>query len=84
MVSSIVPLGFFPDDVEIGRDKPHTVWPAPGVPFGLCFMGPAWSEFDLISFAYAYEQETKTRLTREAYTEAVPTTQLKDVWNSER
>ena len=61
-----VPLGFYPEDVKVGRAGPQTVWPAPGGPFGLCFIGTAWSEFDLIGFAYAYEQETKTRLARKA------------------
>ncbi|KAF8653648.1 hypothetical protein AX16_003800 [Volvariella volvacea WC 439] len=80
----IVPLGFYPDDVPIRPAGPQTVYPAPGVPFGLCFLGTAWSEFDLISFAYAYEQKTRTRLARKAYPAAIPRTQLRDVvagWN---
>jgi Asp-tRNA(Asn)/Glu-tRNA(Gln) amidotransferase A subunit family amidase len=38
-----------------------TVYPAPGVPFGLSFLGTAFSEFKLISYAFAYEQKTMTR-----------------------
>ncbi|KAF5384399.1 hypothetical protein D9615_003112 [Tricholomella constricta] len=74
-----VPLGFFSDNVTIGRAGPETVYPAPGVPFGLSFLGTAFSEFDLIGFAYAYEQETQTRLTRRAFEAAIPKTQLADV-----
>jgi amidase len=49
------------------------------MPFGLAFLGTAYSEPALIAFAYAYEQSTLTRLQRRAYEEAVPKTQLKDV-----
>jgi amidase len=79
-----VPLGFFPNDTEIQSAGPSTVWPAPGVPFGLSFVGTAWSEFELIGFAYAYEQKTKTRLQQRAYTEAIPRTQLADVISTDK
>ena len=55
------------------------MYPAPGVPFGLSFIGTAYSEFELVGFAYAYEQATGTRGKRRAYREAVPRTQLVDV-----
>ncbi|KAG6895777.1 hypothetical protein C0992_012652 [Termitomyces sp. T32_za158] len=74
-----VPLGFFSDNVTISRAGPETVYPAPGVPFGLSFLGTAFSEFDLIGFAYAYEQKTQTRLARKAFPAAIPTTQLSDI-----
>ncbi|CAE6442977.1 unnamed protein product [Rhizoctonia solani] len=76
-----VPLGFHPDNTTVVPSSagPNTVFPAPGVPFGLSFIGTAYSEPSLIGFAYAYEQRTHTRLKRRAYTEAIPTTQLKDV-----
>ncbi|PPQ74261.1 hypothetical protein CVT26_004453 [Gymnopilus dilepis] len=74
-----VPLGFYPDDVEIKSSGPLTVYPAPGVPIGLAFIGTAYSDFDLISFGYAYEQETRTRLARKAFPAAIPKTQLEDV-----
>lgn len=32
-----------------------------GLPFGLSFIGPAWSEAKLIKYAYAFEQATKVR-----------------------
>ncbi|KAJ7594152.1 amidase signature enzyme [Mycena floridula] len=74
-----VPLGFFPDNITIGKAGPITVYPAPGVPFGLSFLGTAFSETDLIGFAFAYEQKTLTRLKRKAFAAAIPSTQLKDV-----
>jgi hypothetical protein len=77
-----VPLGFFPDTTPIEQHSQHLPNPAPGLPFGLSFLGTAFSEFDLISFAYAYEQATLTRLKRKAYTDAIPQTQLRDVVES--
>ncbi|KAF8062472.1 amidase signature enzyme [Lyophyllum atratum] len=74
-----VPLGFFSANVTIGRAGPETVYPAPGVPFGLSFLGTAFSEYDLVGFAFAYEQRTQTRLARRAFDAAVPKTQLKDI-----
>jgi amidase len=74
-----VPLGFYPDNVTIQSAGPLTVYPAPGVPIGLSFLGTAFSEFDLIGFAFAYEQKTQTRLARKAFPAAIPTTQLKDI-----
>ncbi|EMD38861.1 hypothetical protein CERSUDRAFT_112583 [Gelatoporia subvermispora B] len=74
-----VPLGFYPDNVTVGLAGPETIYPAPGVPFGLSFLGTAFSEFDLIGFAFAYEQKTQTRLARRAFAEAIPKTQLIDV-----
>ena len=65
--------------MTIGLAGPETVYPAPGVPIGLSFLGTAWSEYALIGFAYAYEQHTLTRLARRAYEEAIPATQLADV-----
>ena len=32
-----------------------------GLPLGLSFMGPAWSEADLLAMAYAFEQATRAR-----------------------
>lgn len=55
------------------------MYPAPGVPIGLSFLGTAFSEFSLISFAFAYEQATHTRLARRAFPAAIPTTQLADI-----
>ncbi|KAJ7203382.1 amidase signature enzyme [Mycena pura] len=62
-----VPLGYFPDGVTIRPAGPATVYPAPGMPFGISFIGTAFSDFDLIGLGYAFEQATKTRLERRAY-----------------
>ncbi|KAF7371511.1 Amidase signature enzyme [Mycena venus] len=75
-----VPLGFFPENVMIGSAGPETVYPAPGVPFGLSFLGIAFSDFELIGLGFAYEQKTQTRLARKAFPAAIPKTQLKDVF----
>ncbi|KAG1872991.1 amidase signature domain-containing protein [Suillus subalutaceus] len=75
-----VPLGFQPDNIQVlpAPAAPlHTQ--APGLPFGIAFIGTAYSEFNLIGFAYAFEQATQVRLKRRAYAEAIPTTQIKDV-----
>jgi len=43
---------------------PHVTVPAgyvQGLPVGVSFIGPAWSESKLIQYAYAYEQATKVR-----------------------
>ncbi|KAH7910545.1 amidase signature domain-containing protein [Hygrophoropsis aurantiaca] len=74
-----VPLGFYPENVTIGSAGPVTFYPAPGMPIGLSFLGTAWSEYELVGYAYAYEQKTMTRLQRKAYVAAIPTTQLVDV-----
>ncbi|KAF8143819.1 amidase signature enzyme [Mycena galopus ATCC 62051] len=76
-----VPLGFLPNDTvpdtNGGADTPIST--APGLPFGLTFVGTAFSESKLLAFAYAYEQATQTRLNRTAYEAATPKTQLVDV-----
>ncbi|KAG2754320.1 amidase signature enzyme [Suillus brevipes Sb2] len=75
-----VPLGFQPDDVELLPAAPSSVYEqAPGLPFGIAFMGTAYSEFKLIGYAYAFEQATHVRLQRRAYDAAIPRTQLTDV-----
>ncbi|KZT28519.1 amidase signature enzyme [Neolentinus lepideus HHB14362 ss-1] len=74
-----VPLGFYPENTTTRSAGPNTVYPAPGVPFGLSFLGTAYSEYNLIGYAYAYEQKTMTRLARKAYPAAIPTTQLEDI-----
>ncbi|KJA17813.1 hypothetical protein HYPSUDRAFT_1003003 [Hypholoma sublateritium FD-334 SS-4] len=74
-----VPLGFFPENQTTKSAGPLTIYPAPGAPFGLSFLGTAFSEFDLIGFAFAYEQKTQTRLARKAFPAAIPQTQLTDI-----
>jgi amidase len=43
---------------------------ASGAPFGLIFVGPEWSEADLLAYAYAYERATRHR--RSPQLEAAP------------
>ncbi|KAF9069413.1 amidase signature enzyme [Rhodocollybia butyracea] len=75
-----VPLGFFPDDTPPAiLDGGTTIYPAPGMPFGVSFFASAWSEYNLIGMAYAFEQKTQTRMKRKAFAGAVPKTQLEDV-----
>ena len=73
-----VPLGFYPASEPVVRNMRGTlVETGPNVPFGLSFLGAAWSEADLIGYAYAYEQRTMTRNKVQPY--LVPTTELVDV-----
>ena len=73
-----VPLGFLPADTPLGPARP-TRSGGPNQPFGIAFVGTAFSEFSLISFAFAYEQATHNRLKQLAFPEAIPKTQLVDV-----
>jgi len=73
-----VPLGFYPANETVILNKRGTlVETGPNIPFGLSFLGAAWSEADLIGFAYAYEQRTMTRNKVQPY--IVPKTELVDV-----
>ncbi|KAH7928860.1 amidase signature enzyme [Leucogyrophana mollusca] len=77
---SFLPLGFHPDTLDPVPCPPApTHQQAPGMPFGIAFLGTAYSEEKLIGYAYAFEQATKARLLRSAYPAAIPKTQLKDV-----
>ncbi|THH27687.1 hypothetical protein EUX98_g6506 [Antrodiella citrinella] len=73
-----VPLGFQPASVALSPAEP-TRSMGPNMPFGISFMGTAFSEFQLISLAFAYEQATHNRLKQLAFAAAIPKTQLKDV-----
>ncbi|EGO26812.1 hypothetical protein SERLADRAFT_360869 [Serpula lacrymans var. lacrymans S7.9] len=75
-----VPLGFYPSNMVVVPSTPAPVFnKGPGVPFGLSFLGTAYTEFQLISYAYAYEQATHVRLKQLAYPAAIPKTQLVDI-----
>ncbi|EJF59884.1 amidase signature enzyme [Dichomitus squalens LYAD-421 SS1] len=78
-----VPLGFLPATAILSPATPVRDV-GPNQPFGLSFVGTAFSEFDLISYAYAYEQATHTRLKMRAYPDAIPKTQLVDVVGKRR
>ena len=77
-VAYTVPLGFLPATTPLSPATPIRAT-GPNQPFGLAFVGTAFSEFDLISYAYAYEQATHTRLKTRAYPAAIPKTQIADV-----
>ena len=73
-----VPLGFYPPNTTVMRNRRGTlVETGPNIPFGISFLGKAWSEADLIGFAYAFEQRTLVRDKVQPY--LVPTTELDDV-----
>ncbi|KAI4226264.1 MAG: hypothetical protein L6R36_003305 [Xanthoria steineri] len=73
-----VPMGQSPANTTVTYNERGTlVEMAPGIPFGLSFIGPAWSEASLIGFAYAYEQRTMVRDQIQPY--IVPQVELADI-----
>lgn len=59
-----VPLGVASEDTLEEKDAfGDAVETGPGVPFGISFLGPKWSEETLIEIAYAFEQRTLVRKT---------------------
>lgn len=73
-----VPLGAASDDTPV---KKETYWDvietAPGIPFGISFLGSKWSEETLIGMAFAFEQRTLARDKQKRH--IVPHTDLADV-----
>ncbi|EIW79347.1 amidase signature enzyme [Coniophora puteana RWD-64-598 SS2] len=75
-----VPLGFMPDNVHAMPESPEPLYEdGPGFPFGLAFVGTAYSESKLLGYAFAFEQATKARLRKLALATAIPKTQLRHV-----
>ncbi|PYI02856.1 amidase [Aspergillus sclerotiicarbonarius CBS 121057] len=73
-----VPLGAYPDGTPVEyNSRGDLVQRAPGIPFGISFLGPKWSEEQLIGMAYAFEQRTLVRNKLRRYLEA--RTELEDV-----
>lgn len=56
-----VPMGAYPDGTPVIKGARELIAVAPGIPFGLTFLGKKWSEETLIRLAYAYEQATLHR-----------------------
>ncbi|KJZ72331.1 hypothetical protein HIM_08257 [Hirsutella minnesotensis 3608] len=56
-----VPMGFYPESAPITNSPGDLVDTGPAIPFGLSFLGPRWSEEQLIKMAYVYEQRTQAR-----------------------
>lgn len=74
-----VPLGAWPKGTEIQRDiRGDSVERAPGVPFGISFLGNKWSEEVLIEMAFAFEQKTGAR-EKIQNRHIVPRTEVKSV-----
>ncbi|KAK0357096.1 hypothetical protein LTR91_003444 [Friedmanniomyces endolithicus] len=78
-----VPLGYFNATtavVQAGGGGDPTVWGlntvAPGIPFGLSFIGPRFGEAQIIQFAYAFERATMVRYQNLPLAKYMPVTQL--------
>ena len=65
-----VPLGAASADTAVTMEKlDNVVEMAPGIPFGISFLGPKWSEQTLIEIAYAFEQRHSIELSLERHIE---------------
>ncbi|MCJ1312529.1 hypothetical protein MMC25_006203 [Agyrium rufum] len=75
-----IPLGFLGPDAPFQRSKKgDTVISAPGLPFGLAFLGRKWSEEKLLAYAFAFEKQMKaTDRFRQAEPLIMPKTELKE------
>ena len=56
-----VPLGAYPPGTPVIAGARELVAVAPGIPFGMTFLGKKWSEETLITLAHAFEQATHHR-----------------------
>ncbi|KAH9486285.1 Putative amidase [Psilocybe cubensis] len=56
-----LPLGFYPAHTRPRATGPRTVYPAPGMPFGISFWGTKGSEDVLLGIGYAFERATRVR-----------------------
>jgi amidase len=79
-----VPLGFLPNTTLTNANENTTlfdlpIWPAPNFPFGLSFIGTAYSEARLIELAYSFEQATLISKEGKPFEDAIPKTQLSDI-----
>lgn len=73
-----VPLGSMPSGSPVIFNlRGNLIQRAPGLPFGISFLGDKWSEETLIGIAYAFEQQTLHRQKLQHYIE--PNTELDDV-----
>ena len=77
-----VPLGFYPAETPIVMNAKGTmVAIAPGVPFGIAFLGRRWSEEVLVGLAYAFEQRIGARKARKPLIS--PSFRLEDLRSTE-
>lgn len=59
-----VPLGAAPQETMVTYEAVgDAIETAPGLPFGISFLGPKWSEEGLLEIAYAFERQTLVRKT---------------------
>ncbi|PHH61086.1 hypothetical protein CDD81_797 [Ophiocordyceps australis] len=74
-----VPLGKTSSDWPVTVEYPSSPmnFSGPGQPFGIAFLGPAWSEFSLVGMAYAFEQVRGARMTIKPFIQ--PNTELIDI-----
>ncbi|KAJ0420940.1 amidase signature domain-containing protein [Aspergillus carlsbadensis] len=78
-----VPFEAFPAEISVKyNERGDLVNTGPGIPLGISFLGPKWSEESLIAMAYAFEQRTLSRGTLHRVVE--PRTELKDVQDALR
>ncbi|KAL4913297.1 amidase signature domain-containing protein [Aspergillus aurantiobrunneus] len=73
-----VPFDSFPANTSVRyNERGDLIDAAPGIPLGVSFLGPKWSEESLIGMAYAFEQLT---MARERIPRVVqPITELQDI-----
>lgn len=72
-----VPLGYFNATTKVvkaGFGALNTT--APGIPFGLSFIGRRFDEAKIIQYAYAFEQATQFRYAHLPMAQFMPTTQI--------
>jgi Asp-tRNA(Asn)/Glu-tRNA(Gln) amidotransferase A subunit family amidase len=73
-----VPFDSFPANTSVlYNGRGDLVDAAPGIPLGISFLGPRWSEESLIAMAYAFEQRTAARDRLSRVIE--PLTELQDI-----
>ena len=73
-----VPLGFFNATTPVTQTAFGALnTTAPGIPFGLSFIGPRFGEAQIIQYAYAFEQATQFRYAHLPMPQFMPSTQLK-------
>ncbi|KAL2692538.1 hypothetical protein Neosp_002948 [[Neocosmospora] mangrovei] len=56
-----VPLGRFPDDQKLEKNKFGHVSTGPNIPFGILFVGRRHSDMTLLKVGHAFEQVTNAR-----------------------
>jgi amidase len=76
-----VPMGSFPAGTEVTQDSSTGTLnqTGPGIPFGISFTGPRFSEELLIGLAYAFEQRTHVRDKVLPLPANMPRTEIADV-----